>query len=217
MNEAIEYASIGGPLVGVILIGFLIGVEHTFEADHIIAVSTLLSRESEKSPWKVGSAWGIGHSVTTMVIGALLLLLNIKLPGKIYEVGEIAVGITLIYLGLKHLVFKEVRNTHKHTHGGRFGHLNPMQKWSDWNLMSISVGAIHGFAGSGFLILLLVTTSEMIEGILFLSSFCASIIIIMGIVSQMWGKIQNIHQKMVGNIAGSASIVAGMLLIIGYI
>ena len=90
-----------------------------------------------------------------------------------------------------------------------------MQKWSDWNLMSISVGAIHGFAGSGFLILLLVTTSEMIEGILFLSSFCASIIIIMGIVSQMWGKIQNIHQKMVGNIAGSASIVAGMLLIIG--
>ena len=61
MNEAIEYASIGGPLVGVILIGFLIGVEHTFEADHIIAVSTLLSRESEKSPWKVGSAWGNGH------------------------------------------------------------------------------------------------------------------------------------------------------------
>jgi len=216
MFDFLGYGFVDLSMIGIIIIGILIGIEHTFEIDHVVAVSTLVSQKKDTAPWRIGSAWGIGHSITTVVLGVMLLLLNIKLPGVLYEVGEIAVGITLIYLGLKHIVFKEIRNTHKHKYGSEFGHLNPMQKWSDWSLTSILVGMVHGFAGSGFLILLLITASEMVEGILFLSSFCISIIVSMGILSHLWGKLQNIHQKGIGNIAGFASIVAGLLLIIEY-
>ncbi len=217
MFDFLGHGFVDMPMVGIIIIGILIGIEHTFEIDHVVAVSTLVSQKKDVAPWRIGIAWGVGHSITTVVIGLMLLLLNIKLPGTLYEVGEIAVGITLIYLGLKHIVFKEIRNTHKHKHGSEFGHLNPMQKWSDWSLTSIVVGMVHGFAGSGFLILLLITASEMVEGILFLSSFCVSIIVSMGILSQLWGKLHNVHRKHIGNIAGFASIVAGLLLIIEYI
>jgi len=217
MFEFIEYGFADQPMISIVIIGVLIGIGHSFEIDHIVTVSTLASEKKYDAPWKIGSSWGIGHSITTMILGTILLFLNVKLPGALYEVGEIAVGITLIYLGLKYLVFKEVRNAHKHKHGSEFGHLNPMQKLSDWNLTSILIGMVHGVAGSGFLILLLITSSETIEGILFLSSFCISIIVTMGVVTQLWKKLQGIHEKGIGNVAGVASIIAGSLLIIEYI
>ena len=217
MFEFMGHGFADQPMISIVAIGVLIGVGHAFEIDHIVAVSTLVSEKKYDAPWKVGSSWGIGHSISTMLLGTILLFLNIKLPGTLYEVGEIAVGVTLVYLGLKHLVFKEVRNAHKHKHGSEFGHLNPMQKWSDWNITSVSIGMVHGVAGSGFLVLLLITSSETIDGVLFLSSFCISIIVTMGVVTQLWKKIQGIHEKGIGNVAGFASIIAGLLLIIEYI
>ena len=217
MFEFIGHSFADQTMISIVAIGILIGIGHSFEIEHILAVTTLVSEKKYAAPWKIGSSWGIGHSITTMIIGTVLLFLDVKLPGSLYEVGEIAVGITLIYIGLKYVVFKEVRNTHKHKHGSEFGHLNPMQKLSDWNVTSVLVGMVHGVAGSGFLILLLITSSETIDGVLFLSSFCISIIVTMGIVTQLWKKLQGIHEKSIGNIAGIASIIAGLWLIVEYI
>jgi|GEM_PF-1554152 sulfite exporter TauE/SafE len=217
------YESLGSNLggmsgVGIIMVGILIGVGHVFEIDHIIAVTNLVNQKKNIQSWKIGLSWGIGHSITTAVIGILFIIFNIKIPGNFSNVGEVAVGITLIYLGLKGIVFDERINTHIHKHGSEFGHLNPMQKKEDWSSRSLLIGIIHGVAGTGFLIILLVATSDnAVSGGLIIISFCSTIIILMSVIGHLWDKIQKIHRKNIGKISAIAGIIAGVLLIINHI
>jgi sulfite exporter TauE/SafE len=214
------YESVGQNLgemsgIGVIMIGILIGVGHSFEIDHIIAVTNLINQKENIQPWKIGASWGIGHSITTAVVGMLFVVFDINVSENFSNVGEIAVGITLIYLGLRGMVFDERINTHIHKHGSEFGHLNPMQKKEDWSLRSLMIGIIHGVVGTGFLIILIVATSnDVVGGSLIIISFCCTIIILMGIIGHFWEKIQKIHRKNIGKISAMAGIIAGVLLII---
>lgn len=88
-------------LLLVLAIGFVLGIKHALEPDHIIAVSTIASQS--KKIWKsslAGVFWGIGHTLTLLVFGVILILLKNEIPEAWAMSLEFLVGIMLVYLGI---------------------------------------------------------------------------------------------------------------------
>ncbi|HEV3037105.1 MAG TPA: high-affinity nickel-transport family protein [Candidatus Angelobacter sp.] len=91
-------------LLTVIAISFLLGMKHAVDPDHVIAVSTIVTREhSVKRSALIGVAWGIGHTLTILAVGGSIILFRITLPPRLGLAMEMAVGIMLIWLGVKNL------------------------------------------------------------------------------------------------------------------
>jgi high-affinity nickel-transport protein len=85
-------------------LGFLLGLRHAFDPDHVIAVSTIVARH--RSPWSaswVGASWGVGHGLTILAIGALVIGLHIAVPDGLARSAEIGVGVLLVGLGVANL------------------------------------------------------------------------------------------------------------------
>ena len=91
-------------LLTIIAIGFLLGMRHATDPDHVIAVSTIVTREhSVRRSALTGIAWGIGHTLTILAVGGAIILFRITLPPRLGLAMELAVGVMLIVLGLKNL------------------------------------------------------------------------------------------------------------------
>jgi sulfite exporter TauE/SafE len=91
-------------LLAIIAIGFLLGMRHATDPDHVIAVTTIVSREgSVKRSALIGAAWGVGHTITILVVGTAMIVFRIALPTRIGLTMELAVGLMLIFLGVKNL------------------------------------------------------------------------------------------------------------------
>jgi high-affinity nickel-transport protein len=85
----------------ILAVGFFLGMRHATDADHVIAVSTIVSREH--SPAKsalIGAFWGVGHTVTVFGVGAIIILFDLVIPAKIGLSMELSVGFMLIILGV---------------------------------------------------------------------------------------------------------------------
>jgi high-affinity nickel-transport protein len=90
-----------GPL-GFALIGLLLGMRHATDPDHVIAVTTFVSRERNLGgAVRIGLIWGIGHSATVLVVGAGIIFLKIAIPARLGLAMEYAVAIVLIGLGAR--------------------------------------------------------------------------------------------------------------------
>src|SRR2546421_634247 len=88
-------------LVSIIFLGFFLGMRHATDADHVIAVSTIVSREHTlRSAILIGSAWGVGHTLTIVGVGGALILFSVVIPPRLGLSMEMAVGLMLIVLGL---------------------------------------------------------------------------------------------------------------------
>jgi high-affinity nickel-transport protein len=120
-------------LLAIISIGFLLGMRHATDPDHVIAVTTIVSRQqSIRHAGLIGVLWGIGHTITILVVGAGIILFNIVIPPRIGLAMELAVGLMLILLGVLNLTgtmqwltsrLTPVYNgmlvhSHSHSHGG---------------------------------------------------------------------------------------------------
>src|SRR5437868_12911248 len=91
-------------LLTIVAIGFFLGMRHATDPDHVIAVSTIVTREhSVKRSALVGVAWGIGHTLTIMAVGGAIVLFRITLPPRVGLTMELAVAVMLIVLGIKNL------------------------------------------------------------------------------------------------------------------
>jgi high-affinity nickel-transport protein len=123
--------------LSIIALGFFLGMRHATDPDHVIAVSTIVSREREigKSAW-IGLFWGVGHTLTIFAVGAAIILFDFVIPPRIGLSMELAVGLMLILLGLINVVSffrelptssarpgtpaplqQEVIHSHAHSHG----------------------------------------------------------------------------------------------------
>ncbi len=91
-------------LLTIVAIGFLLGMRHATDPDHVIAVSTIVTREHNvrRSAW-IGAAWGVGHTLTILAVGTVIILFRITLPPRIGLAMELAVAMMLILLGLRNL------------------------------------------------------------------------------------------------------------------
>lgn len=91
-------------LLTILAVGFLLGMRHATDADHVIAVSTIVTREHKTGRAAViGAAWGVGHTVTIFAVGSVLILFRITLPPRVGLSMELAVGFMLIVLGIRNL------------------------------------------------------------------------------------------------------------------
>ena len=90
--------------ITVLALGFFLGMRHATDADHVIAVATIVARErSARSAAVIGGAWGLGHSLTILVVGGAIILLGWVIPPRVGMSMEMAVGFMLCVLGLVNL------------------------------------------------------------------------------------------------------------------
>lgn len=113
-------------LLSILLLGFFLGMRHATDSDHVIAVTTIVSRQRRISEAALtGIFWGIGHSLTLLVVGGIIILFGVVIPERIGLSLEFCVALMLITLGLFNLRgFKrafhgavEHQHSHQHRHG----------------------------------------------------------------------------------------------------
>lgn len=201
-------------------LGFVLGLKHALDADHVVAVSTIVSQtKSLKKSLLAGAIWGVGHTITLLLVGLVILIFKLTIPDKLALSFELIVGVVLVVLGVDVLrkVIKEKVHLHEHQHGSSVHtHLHPhKESWShDHTHRSFVVGMIHGLAGSATLMLLVLTTVRSVfQGLLYILIFGVGSIIGMLIVSGIIGFPFLLLAKF-GKINNSVKILAGTISIV---
>jgi high-affinity nickel-transport protein len=91
---------LGGP-ASLLLLGFLLGVRHATDADHVVAIATIVSRQRAlRGSALIGAAWGVGHTLTILTIGGAIILFGVVIPPRLGLAMELAVGLMLVTLGV---------------------------------------------------------------------------------------------------------------------
>lgn len=158
-------------MFGILGLGFLLGMQHALEADHIAAVSSIAARRSHVGDIvKHGLTWGLGHTLTLFVFAGAALLLGHAIPESLSRPIETAVGIMLVGLGT-HVLWRLWRDrVHFHTHGHGDGtvHIHVHSHAGEtlvhardthahehgFRWRTLLVGLMHGMAGSAALLVL---------------------------------------------------------------
>lgn len=225
-------------MTGLLLLGFLLGIRHAMEADHVAAVAVLATRSgSLKQTIKLGAVWGVGHSLTLFLFGSIILIMDTIVPDQLARALEFAVGVMLIVLGAD-LLYRLHRERihfhihrhasgeahfHAHSHAGershdpaRHDHAHP----KGFPFRALLVGLMHGMAGSAALILLALQTVESpMQGFIYIALFGVGSIVGMALLSMVIAIplrrsatgltwLHNVIQSTVG----VATVVFGLLL-----
>ncbi len=159
-------------------IGFLLGLRHALDTDHLAAVSTVLAeRPSFLASLAVGLWWGTGHTLTLLLVGSIVLAWGFHIPAEFEVMAESGVGLLLIVLGgsLALKLYRERWHVHSHDHDGQpHVHLHSHQKqrdhchrhWMTDAIRPLCIGMVHGLAGSAALMLMiLAATTTMVSGL----------------------------------------------------
>jgi high-affinity nickel-transport protein len=111
------------PFLSIIALGFFLGMRHATDADHVVAVTTIVSRERTiRSSALIGILWGLGHTITIFIVGSLIILFGVVIPPRLGLTMELSVGIMLILLGILNLsglmrwITQNFGAGHEHTH-----------------------------------------------------------------------------------------------------
>ncbi len=93
-----------GPVLFITGLGLLLGMRHSTDADHVVAISTIVSKQrSIRNAAFIGSVWGLGHTITIFVVGALIILFGVEIPPRVGLSMEFCVALMLILLGILNL------------------------------------------------------------------------------------------------------------------
>src|SRR5580698_1232610 len=124
-------------LLSIIALGFFLGMRHATDPDHVIAVTTIVSRQrSIRHAALIGILWGMGHTITIFLVGSAIILFGIVIPARVGLTMELSVGLMLILLGILNLsgMMRWITETltpshyafHSHPHGhGDYVHSHP--------------------------------------------------------------------------------------------
>lgn len=190
-------------MLEVLFLGFLIGLRHALEADHVAAVASLAS--AERSVGRIvahGVIWGIGHTATLLAVGGTVVLLGVAMPERLANWLEVAVGVMLMGLGAWVLVrlARDRVHFHAHHHAGGVMHMHAHSHAGEgaahdaarhdhghppglpWR--SLFVGVMHGMAGSAALLLLTASTLQSAPlGLLYIAVFGVGSVVGMAMLS----------------------------------
>lgn len=171
--------------------GFVFGLKHALDADHLAAVATIVSeRKTWWSSSLVGGLWGIGHTAALLLAGSVVLVFHVPISPLLESALEAGVGLMLVGLGVNALVKLARGGTlhlHQHKHGGH-KHIHPhlhdkaaAQKHTAHDASHhgyklgrrpLWIGLLHGLAGSAALMLLVLTTiPSTFVGFLYIAVF----------------------------------------------
>lgn len=161
-------------LAATLALGFVLGLKHATDADHVVAVTTFVSEQKSlvRSCW-IGAFWGAGHTLSLAIAGLAVILLKVNIPKWLETRLEFGVAVMLVFLGARVLyqTWKQKLELHRHPHSHAPGasthehwHLHThgaMHQHTGWlhvGLRPLVVGMVHGAAGSAALMLLVLST-----------------------------------------------------------
>lgn len=158
-------------IFAVLAIGFVIGLYHAVEADHLAAVSTIVSeKKNVLMATVVGGLWGVGHTISLFIIGLLVIFLKLQISESVEAKLEAVVGGMLVLLGLnalRKLFTADKVHVHEHVHSGsKHAHLHIHEEQTEershhgLSSKSVLVGMVHGLAGSAGLMLIVVPSID---------------------------------------------------------
>ena len=191
------------PLLILLFYALYEGLIHAFEADHILAVTNIVSQRTRLLPAiKDGIYWGLGHTSTIFLVGVVMIVFKVHIPAGAFSYFEATVGLMLILVASYRLIifFRDEQTTlsfhkHKNEHAGVNHHLHTHIHLKGKNLHAASygIGIVHGLAGSGTLVVLIMTQIESIaNSVLYLAIFglgsIAGMTLVAGIFSVPFSK-----------------------------
>ncbi|HTI63181.1 MAG TPA: hypothetical protein VL524_06700 [Gemmatimonadaceae bacterium] len=189
-------------VVSILLLGFLLGMRHATDADHVVAVTTIVSGEpSLRRASRVGVLWGIGHSATIMLVGGAIVAFRINVPPRLGLALEFAVALMLIALGIVTLGSRAVVVTAA--------------------VRPVAVGLVHGLAGSAFIALLvLAAVPGLWLGLAYLAIFglgtvagMALVTLAIAVPSVLGARRVGRAQRYLRLASGLASVAFGLMLV----
>ena len=140
-----------------VTLGFVVGLRHAFDPDHVVAVSAIAAHQ--RSPWTVswiGVSWGVGHSLMLLAAGFAVIALRVAIPESLLASAEVGIGVALIALGATNLMALSARFESDERSAP-----SPLRSAMARSGM---IGVAHGLAGSGTVTLLALAampTTEM--------------------------------------------------------
>ena len=176
-----------GMFLSVLGLGFVLGLKHALDPDHMVAVSTIVSESrSVRRSSLIGTFWGLGHTLSLLCASVVVIALKVRIPDRIALWMEFAVALMLIFLGLR-TTMKSLRgwklHRHCHTHDGNtHTHLHLHRERDELahhhrhlirsGARPFFVGMVHGMAGSAALTLLvLATIPSAVAGLIYIAVF----------------------------------------------
>jgi high-affinity nickel permease len=157
----------GAPLLVALGIAFLLGLRHASDPDHLVAVTSLVAAEDGDTgkAARLGAWWGVGHAGALVVLGIPLIAFKTELPVWLESGAEKAIGVIIVVLAAR-VIYKWARGDYRATahahddgHGQRrhlrTGHAHRHVKVRT-NGQALSIGLVHGLAGTGAVVLLLI-------------------------------------------------------------
>jgi len=173
-----------------LLLGFLVGMQHALEADHLAAVAAMSAGRSSRRALVIrGGVWGLGHTLTLLSICGVLLIFGETIPPRTEALLELLVGVMLILLGanvLRSLWQKRphfhvhehedgIRHVHAHIHGEKgTPHCQSVHSHEHRGLglrRALAVGMVHGAAGSAGLLVLAAAADSLLNAVGFVLAF----------------------------------------------
>ena len=151
------------PFVTVTLVGLFLGMRHSTDADHVVAVSTIVSRQgSIRSSATIGLLWGLGHTLTIFLVGTAIIIFGVVIPPRLGLSMEFCVALMLILLGVLNLTGVMRWITERCTPTREV----PVMEQPAWigklglyqTIRPLVVGLVHGLAGSAAVALLVLST-----------------------------------------------------------
>lgn len=222
--------------IGILSLGFIQGLGHATDADHLAAVGTIVSER--KSVWKssiLGGIWGLGHTLALLGVGLVVLFLDIQISESTEALLEGGVGVMLVLLGLnvfRKLITGGTVHAHTHGHGSKehvHVHLHTKGETAvggshhglEFSPKALVIGLIHGLAGSAGLMLVVIPTIDTkMLGVLYIVVFGVGSIggmmlmsLLVGLPFHVSALRFNNMTKVFQTVAGVASIVIGALVI----
>lgn len=171
------------PFTELVLTPLIIGLGHSIETDHVIAVGNLVGLRSRSIDQAIhGATWGFGHTISVMISALAFSYMKDFLSFPFHLSFELFVGVMMVIIGAIK-IFSVVRN-------------EGVKERSNTKIVFFNVGIVHGFAGSGAVAAMLSTqTSGMNEQILFLTLFGAGTILGMGAITAILTRLKFIPQN----------------------
>lgn len=199
--------------IGILILGFFLGMRHATDPDHVIAVMTIVTRQrGVAKAGVIGALWGVGHTLTIFLVGTAIILFKIVIPPRLGLSMEFAVGLMLILLGVLNLTgvlrwlhtrftpsllpataADEVAMETTAANGGNWidRHLREMGFYNA--IRPIVIGTVHGLAGSAAVAILVMTT-----------------------ISEPWWAVAYLLLFGLGTVAGMAAMTTAMAFPIVY-
>jgi ABC-type nickel/cobalt efflux system permease component RcnA len=221
-------------IIFILLTGFGLGLGHSLDPDHVVAVSTLVcNNKSLRKSITSAAVWGIGHSAVLLVIGLLVLTLSVVIPQSVLKLFDCSAGVLLIVLGLlvvRPLISERIsphqitahEHTHSHLHSHTHEHDHEHEQSHTHLHKSAITGVVQGLGGSAALMLVtLSTVNSLMIGTAFIFVFGVGVILGMvgiaclvgSVIAYTASNLEKVH-KLIKALTGSVSIVFGVAIIL---